>query len=184
MMAAGVLPPLLAVTLAGSLGLLGYGFAEHFDRPVDISPIGSQAGSSGLTTQVPQRLPEWDGPDPKKLTAIVEAPLFVEGRRMPDDVNTPPAPEPVVESAPAAMAPEPVPPPDYRLVGVMLTGSERKALVAPGSASEERWVTTSEVLGGWTVEAVASDHILLSHDSEMTRIDLHARGPVATQPDE
>lgn len=183
-MAAGMLPPLLTITLAASLGLLGYGFAERFDRPVDISPIGSQVGNGGMAAQMPQRLPEWDGPDPNKLTAIVTAPLFVEGRRMPDDVNAPSAPEPVIEAAPAAMAPEPVPPPDYRLVGVMLTGSERKALVAAGSASEERWVTTSEVLGGWTVEAVASDHILLSHDSEMTRIDLHARGPVATQSDE
>lgn len=171
-------PALTALVLAGLLAVLGSALAERLTREIDISPIAAGAGNASADGILPSALPEWDGLDPTSLTAIVEAPLFIEGRRMPDDPRAPKVAEVEAAPEPEAAPPAPVAPPDYDLLGVLIAPGESKALVMSRGDREETWVAARDKLGAWTVEAITQDHVMLRHEDETRKIEMRHEGRV------
>ena len=168
-----LLPGLTALLLVALVVALGSVLADRLGGDVDISPIMMTAADKARDGDVSAPLPKWRGHDPAELTAIVDAPLFIEGRRMPDD---PANPEPeVVEVAPTQVEEAPpveVEEPDLQLVGVLIAPGASKALIADNATGRERWVSEAEKLGDWTVETIADDHLVLRHKDENRRIDM------------
>jgi len=80
-----------------------------------------------------------------KYAAIVERPLFAPSRRAPPG------------AAPAAMGSAIEG--RYRLVGIMGTGSARKAFVTDGARRVE--IAEGGALDSWTVKEIAQDRVLL-----------------------
>ncbi len=107
---------------------------------------------------------------------IVDRPLFFASRR-------PVPPEP---PAVAAAKPEPVPPLDFALVGTILTGSSRVALVKPDKAASVE-LALGQLVGGWTVSAIDADRIMVRHGATEQLVGLRDFGgnkvlPAAMRP--
>ncbi|MEI2386915.1 hypothetical protein [Breoghania sp. JC706] len=172
-MTARLIPGLTALLLLVAAAALGSVLADRLAGEVDISPIIMTAADKTRDGDVSSPLPKWRGHDPAELTAIVDAPLFIEGRRMPDDLANP-EPE-VVEAAPPQVEEAPpveVEEPDLQLVGVLIAPGASKALIADNATGRERWISEAEKLGDWIVETIADDHLVLRHQDENRRIDM------------
>ncbi|PTW61058.1 hypothetical protein C8N35_103240 [Breoghania corrubedonensis] len=171
-MTARLLPALTALVLLVAIALLGLGLVRRLTHETDISPIAENnaGGRGGEVTAGP--LPDWEGLDPARYTAIVEAPLFIEGRRMPDDIRE--AASNAAESEPEPEAPPaaPVAEPDASLLGILIAPEGSKALVASGAQGAETWVVENDRLGDWSVDTIAQDHIILRHESELRRLNM------------
>ena len=170
-MTARLLPGLTALVLVAMIVFLGSALTNRLSREIDISPITARVAAPG-TGPVSGALPQWQGQDPERLTAIVEAPLFIEGRRMPDDLREPAQEIIDVKPEPEAPPPSPLAEPDADLVGVLISPDASKALVARRSSGQESWIGEADRLGDWTVETIAEDHIILRHDNEERRLDM------------
>ncbi|WP_319774054.1 hypothetical protein [Breoghania sp.] len=165
------LPSFLMTLLLLSLaGVLALALVARLSQPVDISPIRADLRDTSASDLLPADMPEWQGRDASSLTAIIEAPLFIEGRRMPDDLSEKElaaAPEP--EPAPSF----PVDEPDVVLRGVLITTNETKALLSARGSGVENWVTTGDEIGDWTVAEIVADHVILRYQDQERRLDLH-----------
>ncbi|WP_321341225.1 hypothetical protein [Breoghania sp.] len=163
----------MAIALLALAGLLGLTLVERVSQPVDVSPIRADIRDTSAEDLLPADMPEWQGLDAASLTAIVEAPLFIEGRRMPDDIRD------EVREAEAAPEPQPAPSfpveePDVALRGVLITSSESKALLSTLGSGAENWVMAGDEVGDWKVAVIAGDHVILRHQDQERRLDLHA----------
>ncbi len=174
-MRARLLPPVPTLILCGLLVLSAAGFADLLRHQVDISPLRASSANSHAPAPEERSLPEWDAPDPATLTAIVEAPLFIQGRTMPGDivaeeVSVPVEPEP----EPIVAAPPPPPPPlDYGLVGVMITGGQKKALLAHASTGAQVWVGIADTLAAWSVAEIAGNRVVLTYKDVARELTLY-----------
>ncbi|AXS39161.1 hypothetical protein [Breoghania sp. L-A4] len=171
-----LLPPIPSLALCGLLALTAAGFAQLLRHQVDISPLRGSAANSQSPAPEDRSLPDWDAPDPATLTAIVERPLFIEGRTMPGDIVADVAPEPL-EQAPEPVieevAPPPPPPLDYGLVGVMIAGGEKKALLAHTATGVQVWVGLFDKLASWSVTEIASNRVVLTYKDVTRKLALY-----------
>lgn len=94
------------------------------------------------------------------FSEMVKRPLFARTRRPP----LPPAavaaarPQPVVAAIPT---PTRIETGTFRLIGVVIDGDERVALVRQGGRGEIHSVSKGERVAGWTVEAVETESVKL-----------------------
>jgi general secretion pathway protein N len=94
--------------------------------------------------------------------AIVERPLFSPSRR--------PAP-----GAPSALGPSVES--RYRLLGIVATGTKKKAFIADGARRSE--IAEGETLDGWTVQEIGRDRVRLTSPSGEALLKL---APAAAEP--
>lgn len=102
---------------------------------------------------------------------IIERPLFFASRR-----PVPPEPPAVAEARP-----EPVPPLDFTLVGTILTGSSRVALVKPDKTAPVE-LALGQLVGGWTVSAIDADRIMVRHGATEQLLGLRDFGGTRVLP--
>ena len=168
-------PPIPTLALLGLLALVSLGFADRWQRQIDISALKTSNDVNRSAVLEDRTLPPWDAQDPLSFAAIVTAPLFVEGRIMPGDVVAEVVPEPVVEALPPAAEPVAAPPPalNYGLVGVMIADGQKKALLAHASTGAEIWVNQSDLLASWSVEEIARDRVVLTNKGTTKNLVLY-----------
>jgi type II secretory pathway component PulC len=102
-------------------------------------------------------------PDRASLAVILERPVFSETRR--------PSEEPAGAQAPAT---------DFTLAGVVISASERSALVKPGNGGMIQRLKEGDDIGGWMLEEIALDRIKIRRgavEAEML-IDYAAPAPL------
>lgn len=115
-------------------------------------------------------------PGPGRVAAgaaqeITDRPLFFASRR-------PLSPEP---AAVAEVKPEPVPPVDFTLVGTILSGQSRVALVKPDKTALVE-LALGQVVGAWTISAIDADRIMVRHGATEQLLGLRDFGSTRTLP--
>lgn len=114
-----------------------------------VSPMKTTRGGT-TTNAVPSTSPDQtaDVPalhSPTSFAAIAERPLFYPSR-MPWAPPAPPEPPPV------STAPSPLT--NYALVGVVVSGETRSALIRPPGATKAITLAEGQELGGWTLQEI------------------------------
>ncbi len=112
---------------------------------------------------------------------VTERPLFFRSRR-----PLPPEPPAVAEPRP-----EPQPPLTFALVGTIVTGPTRVALVKPEKAASVE-LAVGQSLEGWTLTTIDADRVMVRHGGTEQLLGLRdfgakaqsavARGPAAARP--
>lgn len=136
-------------------------------------PLAPQvtAALPGAPLPEPAAEPAAFEPPPRSaFDEIAERPLFAESRR-PYVPDRPPAAAPVEEREEVVL----------ELVGTLLTGQNRAALVKPEGQSA-RWLRSGQAIGGWQVEAIERDRITLRLDDEARTLQLRADLMPPAQP--
>jgi hypothetical protein len=103
--------------------------------------------SRPIETAPPPPPPHLSAPPPEQFAAMVARPLFLPGRR------------PI--GGPAGQGPDPLP--QMRLVGIVLSGKVRLALVQSGDAAVRR-LAEGQNLDGWIVAAIEPARVVLRRD--------------------
>lgn len=96
---------------------------------------------------------------------VVERPLFFRSRRPPDPDAAPP---------PEAAAP---PKADFVLTGLIISGTERLALLRPAGSKTVERVHQGAEIEGWRVEAIHADRVVLKRGETVQEIRLEDRPP-------
>ena len=135
------------------------------DAGVDTGPPASATPPPALAS-----LPAFELPDLEDLAETTTRPLFVPGRRMPEDTAQEPAPE----------TPEPVRAPEIRrlsLSAVVIVEDQRVALlndVATGSISRVR---EGDSVSGWRVLEIRDDSVVVENGSNREELPLRSFEP-------
>lgn len=147
------------------LGCAALGGAIALELSEDLSLAPDVTAAAPSLPEVEEALVEpFDPPPPNLVTVISERPLFVPSRR---PYVAPPPVEPA--AGPAQAAAEPL---TAELVGVMLTGARRAALVQrKGSSSPER-LSVGQSIDGWLVEQVEPRRAVLRRGAEERVLEL------------
>jgi hypothetical protein len=124
----------LLVLAAGAAVIAELAFP--WEQPAEMEPP-SLTGPAALRHPGP--------PPPATYPAIAAHPLFSASR-----APWVPAPEPPPEVAPAVLPP----PNGYTLVGVVLSGGTRSAILKSTNATKTVTINEGEVLGGWALRSI------------------------------
>lgn len=144
---------LLAVLL-----VLGLVVALQLVYPAAPKTVADAAGESGE-----QSLPEFGGvalspPSLVELTDMMERPLFMETRRMPEPEEAAPPPPPT--------------PLRLKLLGVAISGGSRVALLRNTSNNFLVQLAEGESHDGWTLDAVDAKSAHFSRGEQKTELPL------------
>lgn len=102
-------------------------------------------------------------PPLQRFTVITRRPLFESGRR---------TPEPRAEPEPTAPAPAPL---DAVLKGIVWSGGERIALIAPSGSERAHRLAQGDSYGDWTLERIDAGTVELMRDGETVELSLGFR---------
>jgi hypothetical protein len=104
-------------------------------------------------------------------------PVFSRSRR--PFVPPPPPALPVI-SVPVLPAAPPAPAPVVRqaeegivLLGVMINGATKRALLRQRNAPKGRWLEEGEEIGGWRLTLIAHDHAMLQSPNQKLKLPLY-----------
>jgi hypothetical protein len=89
--------------------------------------------------------------DPASFAEITERPLFYPSRK---PWTPPPPPPPPPAPTPVAKAPSPLT--NYALVGVIVSGDQRSALIRPPGNKKAITITEGQDLAGWKLQEITS----------------------------
>ncbi|MGF1455073.1 MAG: hypothetical protein ACFB6R_06805 [Alphaproteobacteria bacterium] len=147
--------------LAAACGLAGVALHGALSAPAE--PRLPRPGSAGGSVETDRpALPVVEPVALRDLPQTRNRPVFSPDRR-------PPAQE-VTQTAETA---EPrVSPGTLVLAGVVLSERTRAALLRPAPAAKAEPVGLGETVQGWTVSAIAADHVRLSAAGQTVRLDL------------
>jgi len=106
-------------------------------------------------------------PERARFAAIVERPVFSPTRRPPSEGTT--------ETAAPTL--------DFSLFGVVNSAGEQSALIKPSTGGEPVRVKEGEKVSGWTVARIASDRILVRHDTMERELLLDFAAPAPPVPE-
>ncbi|KAB2936991.1 hypothetical protein [Hyphomicrobium sp.] len=155
--------------LAGTLTLVA-GFAVPWSQwtAIDAGPIFPAAVPKTLQTDSPGSNQGVEALDASVDSSVVtERPLFIATRRLPAKVAAA-APITAKSDLPAAQ---------FKLIGVLVSGGTRQALLQGANAAEGRWYAEGAELGGWRIAAIGENSIVLAHGSRIVEVKLHSRTP-------
>lgn len=168
-----VLPLLGSTLLLAGAGYAVFLATEHETQPIPL--IAEPAAQQQADASARQISLTPNKRNDTYYTAITNRPLFEQTRR-PVSQDAPPEPEPEVEveevAAPAA--PEQIPPPDLRLLGVLSGGARNSALLSL-AGDDAQWLSEGATLEGWTLSEIAPDHVLLTENKRELRVELYQR---------
>ncbi|MGH6942672.1 MAG: type II secretion system protein N [Geminicoccaceae bacterium] len=142
---------------AGLGGVIGLEFSESL-------PLAPQVTAGPPGAPRPQFAPDpltFKPPPRSAFDEIAARPLFSESRR------------PFVSPKPEAAADPPATDQRIELVGTLLTGKTRAALLQP-EGQDARWLREGEQVAGWQVERIEADRIMLGDGKETKTLELRA----------
>jgi hypothetical protein len=133
------------------------------------TPIALDADTTAaMSARVPRVIADPVPPALSSFSQSLARPLFFEGRRLPSpppkEVKAEP-PKPPPPPAPPPPPPKPVVLPDkIKLLGVVMQGEDRKALIEipPQPAA---WFKLGDPIAEWTITAVEENRVVFSHHS-------------------
>ncbi len=157
---------LFAMPVVALAAVLAVEVADAVQMPAAVAPA---AGSGPLDEEVPAVVVAAAPAGASR--EIVERPLFFSSRR-------PLPPEPLLV---AEARPEPEPPITFVLIGTILTGSSRTALVKPEREPPVELVP-GQALNGWTVRSIDADRIMVRHGANEQLLGLRDFGAGRAQP--
>jgi hypothetical protein len=150
--------PLLLLALCAVLATILYQEAQH--------PLGTEiiadAGAPGSLPPLPPD-PRFAMPSESSFTAVLQRPLFSANRRPVHDAA----------SAKASLAASA----DFTLIGVVISGHERYALVRPSSGDGIQRVKEGGELTGWSAVSIGSDRVLLRQGTLQREVVLDYKVP-------
>jgi hypothetical protein len=112
--------------------------------PTRSDPSGRAPGAAGAPAGEPANDAATQA-DPRSYAAIAEHPLFYPSR-------APWAPPPPPPPKPVSTAPSPLT--NYALIGVIVSGEARSALIRPPGAAKTITIAEGQQLGGWTLQEI------------------------------
>lgn len=182
--AAFLLPVALALVAVGAAYRATTAWLQ-LGSPVDVS---GDAEMSATEAQPPIGQVALSLPPIEEFQVVVERPLFSPDRRPPQPA--PPEPESAAEvEAPAAEAiapPEPPPPPpiSFTLVGIVMFGDQRVALLQPLDGGKAVQLREGEEFAGWTAALIDRERAVFrnAYSEEELRLDFRAPLPAGMLP--
>ena len=118
------------------------------EAPPPVDATAEQTGGAPLVARAAPRPGNW--------RALVERPLFTEGRLPPDA-----GPSEEEAQAPEETAPAEEPLPQWRLIGIATVGGAPIGLLMPPGADRAVRVRVGEAVEGWTVRAIDAGRVTL-----------------------
>jgi hypothetical protein len=171
-----LLPPLgLTVMALSALAVAYIGHDTPFLPGQEVAALPERA-APGTDEVTMAFLPPREERNP---AAMIDRPLFIEGRKAPEPVvDAPPpqplpeqevaVPEPVVE-APLIVEAAPPAPPRIALLGLVVQGQDKAALIRNLEDGTENWMEPGDRIGEWMLAEISQESIRLeSGDAEMT----------------
>lgn len=158
----------LLALLCGGLGLAVW---NQWDAPTEIDPPPPPQGAAGAPPPLPEVTP-FVPPMIEDFTEFVERPLFQADRRPPE----PP------EDAPIEIAPAEVPAGEFVLVGVVISLSERLALIQQAGAGELLRLGVGGVVNGWSVQSIEPDRVFFTYGEILKEVKLRDDVPPKQPP--
>jgi hypothetical protein len=153
---------------AGMAGVI----ALELSSDLRLAPEVTAAAPAGLPAAEPDAQ-RFEPPPPDAFDETALRPLFFESRR------------PFVPGSPDA-APEEAPPEEepvaVELVGTLVTGQSRAALLQP-AGQEASWRREGDKIAGWRIGSIESDRVTLRQGGDLETVELRAdlAGPAKTQ---
>jgi hypothetical protein len=153
----GTLTILLALGCAALVGII---YLELRAPPEQSLPVVPASSDSLAAPAAPSAFAM---PPQETFLAIVERPVFSASRR--------PAPGSDQGGAgPQALS-------DVELIGIVVSGGDRFVLVRPSGASQPQPVHEGEMIAGWSVQAISTDHVTLRRGAEEMDVALDYAAP-------
>ena len=153
---------------------LGLGFVLYLEVNAEL-PIPDEGVINTVPPGIALRLPnepDFAMPPLETFSETLARPLFMATRRPPE-----PQPEPVEEEPERAPAkPKPVP---VTLSGIVVSPTERQALLGSQRSKELIWVTEGQVIDGWTVRSILPDRVILHRRGVTAELELKDKGEIA-----
>lgn len=169
--------PLTKLTIASGLIASGWllldGIAEApatvaaARLPPPTATTGSEHTALAALSEVAAHL---SAPPRERITAALERPLFAPSRRSAKP-GEPPSPAPVVEASgePAEAA---AAGPSFRLVGTVIRRGAATGLVARDGDRTLEEVAVGDLVEGWRVIEIGSDHLVVERDGDRERLSI------------
>lgn len=146
---------LLLLLLALCFGLAGVIYVEATEPPLPL-PADTAPRATATPDVAGAGRPSFSLPPLNAYAEVAARPLFTETRR----------------PAPGALAGDPASA-NFTLVGIIISGSDRHALMAHGQPPRTERIVEGQSVDGWTVESILSDRIVLRRVD--TRIEVKAK---------
>lgn len=131
-----------------------------------IEPTSSEA-------QIPEPTTEFTPVSEFKGT--LTRPLFIKGRRQEPEASDTEGPG-TANAAPSA------PPPNMKLSAIIITDSERSALLMPTGESQSERVKEGETVSGWEVLKINDDSVVIRSRGQEQTLTLRDFGPPGAVP--
>ena len=133
-----------AIMVAAAMVLVhAWNFVPQRSGPDDAAPRPANAAPDGAATDDHAAI------DKAASAAVAERPLFYPSRT---PWAPPPPPPPAPPTPPVAKAPPPLT--NYALVGVIVSGDTRSALIRPPGAKKIITIGEGEELAGWKLQEI------------------------------
>ncbi len=189
-------PTFVALVLLNGLGLAGAYLAATMDVAVfastiatqgtarstdaaDLSHTGNSARSRPATELAITASLVATPPAPEDRDEVLARPLFRPDRRpWQQAAAVASSASPTLPLAPIELA---QPPPDVRLVGLVLTGTKARALIRLGAGTTGQWFARGDLVNGWQLAEIDRDRIVLEAFSQRQEFVLDRRRADAAQ---
>jgi hypothetical protein len=148
---------LLLSALCGVLGAIVY---EEVERPLG-SEIVVAAGAPVSMPALPPE-PQFTMPPESSFAAVLERPVFSPTRRPLQASDAKAAPAPSV---------------DFTLIGIVITGAERHALVKSSNGDALERLSEGDELAGWSAVSIGSDRVLFRRGTVQKEVVLDYKAP-------
>lgn len=169
--------PVLVLTVA--IAVAGVVGARQYQTPIDLTPVMPDPlpAPDGLDADRVQGVEPVELPALASLTETIARPLFSPSRRPAQ--STPSEPDEAQVAANPDLAEV-----DFKLVGLMRSDkSGARALIRHeregGGEPQAAWFSEGDEIGGWTLQRVATDRVLLSQNARRSELLLYARSAQA-----
>ncbi|MCG8693577.1 MAG: hypothetical protein MI806_20420, partial [Minwuiales bacterium] len=132
-----------------------------------VSPAGVADNKAQPVAAVADE-PELAMPPPAAFAAILERPLFSEGRRLTKAAPQPAVPKPQKTEP----APKPVRPLNLSVKGIVVAGEDSFALMVPSGGGEPLRLAAGDRHAGWTLTEIVEDRVVFKRDAHETTLML------------
>lgn len=155
---------LLLLLLCGGLSIAIYIGARE---PMTPASVAAPAPASPLSAPSLDPAPVFAMPPLSSFADVLARPLFSETRRRPKVSSSP-------DGKPA----------DFTLVGIVISPTERHALLSHGTPARLEHLAVGQSIDGWTVTAIEPSRVLLAQGDRETEISTgkKPREPVKPEP--
>lgn len=152
-----------AVLLIGTSGFLILVLILEIGAPLNLTI--DQEGKRAKSIELPAVQQVAFTPPPiERFESFDERPLFSRARK----------PWLAAADRNIEISDQPPPPPNVELMGVLLAGEDRLAIVKP-SGAETRTIHTADTIDGWQVSSIEEDRLVLSANEDQFHMDVMLR---------